>query len=54
MIMNTTNIKFVYHKFDFFRINNISNEMRLGVIVSVARNKRKNMVLSIGKMTMIV
>ena len=52
--MNTTNTKFIYHKFDFLRINNISNEMRLVVIVSVTRNKRKNMVLSIGKTTMIV
>ena len=52
--MNTINTKFIYYKFHFLRINNIGNEMRLGVIVSVARNKRKNMVLSIGKMTMIV
>lgn len=52
--MNTINTKFIYYKFHFLRINNIGNEMRLAVIVSITRNKRKYMILGIGKTTTVI
>lgn len=54
MIMNTINAKFIYYKFDFFRINNICNEMRLVVIINITRDERKYMFLSIRKTTMVI
>lgn len=52
--MNTINAKFIYYKFDFFRINNICNEMRLVVIINITRDERKYMFLSIRKTTMVI